>query len=438
MPRFIQKGAMRFLAVLASFVLKKYKPVIIAVTGSVGKTSTKEAIFSVVSSQFSARRSTKNYNNEFGVPFTILGVESPGKNIFLWCFLLLKFLGLMLLRKQYPKILILEIGADRPGDISYLTSFVKPHISVVTSVGEIPVHVEFYAGPLEVAKEKRVLVDVLGSDDYAILNYDDDTVFDMKHGTLAHAITFGFGEGAIVRALNVEYLPLEYETMAEAGGVRFQLHYKDNAVSIEMPGVLGRPQIYAGLAALSVGLALDMNLVDIASALRNFKSPLGRLRLIKGIKKSWIIDDSYNAAPQSMHSALDILETLNAKRKIAVLGDMKEIGKYTFEAHQAAGDRVAQVADVLFAVGDSAKIIAEEAKIKGLEEKSVFWFDISAQGLNDAGKKLQEMIQEGDLILVKGSQSMRLEKIVEEVMADPKKAETLLVRQNKEWKSKKV
>jgi len=161
------------------------------------------------------------------------------------------------------------------------------------------------------------------------------------------------------------------------------------------------------------------------------------LRLLKGIKNSLILDDTYNASPQAVHEALDVLESLPATRRIAVLGDMAEIGKFTEYAHRAVGDKVAKFADILFVVGARARFIADEAAIRGIERKSrkleknqIFIFDDA----REAGKKLDEIIKPGDLILVKGSQSMRMEKIVKEVIAKPQRAGELLVRQDKNWK----
>ncbi|RJQ13631.1 hypothetical protein C4553_03075 [Candidatus Parcubacteria bacterium] len=420
---------------LAKAVINKYKPTIIAITGSVGKTSTKEAIFCLLSKYYKTRHNARSYNNEIGVPLSILGFESPGKNVFLWFFIFLKTTWMILLKqKGYPEILVLEFGADRPRDIGYLTSFVKPDIGVVTAVGEIPVHVEFFAGPQEIAKEKSEIVKPISSSGHAILNYDDDVVFDMKQVTKARVIGFGFGEGALVRAKSLKIDKLSGKSF----GTSCVIQYNDQSEKVFLPNIFGKQQIYSILAACGVGIAMGISLKDCIFGIKNFETPPGRMKLISGIKQSFIIDDSYNAAPASMHAALDVLGTLSAKRKIAVLGDMRELGRYSFEAHEAVGDRVAKVADILVAIGDKGKIIAEHAKERGLDSKQIFWFDLSALELEAASKKLQAIIKPGDLILVKGSQAMRLEKVIEEIMAQPENAKRLLVRQDKAWKARPI
>lgn len=182
---------------------------------------------------------------------------------------------------------------------------------------------------------------------------------------------------------------------------------------------------------------MGMNLVEISEALHEYVPPPGRLRLLEGIKHSFILDDTYNAAPESMRAALETLNMLPARRKIAALGDMLEIGQYTEQAHRAIGDRAADFVDLLFSVGPRAKFIADEAMIRGIEKDGrilkrdqVFMCDDAAS----AGRALDQLIREGDLILVKGSQGMRMERIVEEIMGEPERASELLVRQERHWK----
>ncbi|MBI3631129.1 MAG: hypothetical protein HY221_02220 [Candidatus Sungbacteria bacterium] len=151
---------------------------------------------------------------------------------------------------------------------------------------------------------------------------------------------------------------------------------------------------------------------------------------MRGIKHSFILDDTYNASPESMRAALETLQALPGRRKVAVLGDMLELGTYTEGAHRAIGDTAAKFADMLFCVGARAKFIADEAILRGLDREKVFYFDDSPA----AGRALDPVIREGDLILVKGSQGMRMERVVEEIIADPQRAEELLVRQEAYWR----
>lgn len=412
-------------------VLRKYHPEIIAVTGSVGKTSAKDAIFEVVSQLGRTRKSQKSYNSEIGIPLTILGRENAWGSFLGWFGNIAAGFKIIFFKTQYPEILILEVGADRPGDIARSIRLIKPHIAVVTTIGEIPVHVEFFAGPKEVAQEKSKLLKHLSASDFAILNADDDSVFDMKKKTNAHVITYGFGEGALIRPEHYHIMYREENGGSIPEGIAFKVDYAGKNLPVRIFGAFGKQQVYAALAAIAVGIAKEMNLFDIISALSRYSSPPGRLKLINGQKRTWILDDTYNASPHAMHAALEVLRDIPAKRKIAVLGDMLELGKFTESAHRAVAERLEGV-DILFAVGARAKFIADEARSRGFAEGAIFECDTSYE----AAKKLEPIIEQGDLILVKGSQSMRMERVVEAVMAHPDEAEKLLVRQEKIWKEK--
>lgn len=414
--------------------MNKYKPRVIAITGSVGKTSTKGAIAAVLGRTLSVRASEKSYNSELGVPLAILGQETAWSSPIGWTKVLWNGLKQVFARKDgYPKMLVLEMGVDRPGDISRMEDLAKPDIAVVTAIGEVPVHIEFFAGPDAVAREKSKILRFLGVRDWAILNFDDATVYDMKEKTRSQVLTFGFGEHADVRASNYQVLYQEEGGKAVPLGVSFKVDYQKATVPVRIHGVFGKQQVYAALAAIAVGLAEGMNLIEISEALSLYDSPPGRLKLIEGIKGALILDDTYNSSPQALHAAIDTLRDIPAKRKIAVLGDMLELGKFTIEAHREIGKRLKNIIDILLVVGPRSKFIAEEAREAGFETGHIFEFPDSAE----AGLKLQKIMEDGDLILVKGSQSMRMERVVEEVMLHPENAAKLLVRQDAFWKKKK-
>jgi UDP-N-acetylmuramoyl-tripeptide--D-alanyl-D-alanine ligase len=193
---------------------------------------------------------------------------------------------------------------------------------------------------------------------------------------------------------------------------------------------VGRPQIYSVLAAAAAGIHFGMNLLEIAEAVKNFQAPIGRLNIIDGIKNTIIIEDSYNAAPQSVLAALEVLEKIKARRKLVALGNMLELGSETEAGHREVGRKVAQICQILFAVGDKAKFIADEAEKAGLDKKQIFCYTDSIE----AKIPIQNMLQEGDVILIKGSQGARMEFISEEIMRHPEQAEKLLPRQTAEWK----
>jgi len=419
------------LKILARLVLWKYKPVIVAVTGSVGKTSTKEAIYTILKNHFGereVRRNQRNYNNEIGVPLTIFGLESGGKNLFIWCLRFLKVFWMLVFKQKYPKILVVEMGADKPGDIEYLTGFIKPNISVITAIGEVPVHVEFFESPQQLALEKKKLIDVLDKKGIAVLNYDDPMVYQMGKDKKCKIITYGFSEGADVRAINYETRLANSEDSHVYGFTGFKAFFKGSLVPVKLNNVLGKHQIYPALAGISVGLVFGLNLIEMSEALnRDYQTLPGRMKLIKGIKNTLIIDDTYNAAPLSTSAAIktlrEVSEQKQGSRTIAVLGDMLELGRYAPEVHEEIGREAAEAVDYLLTVGERAKFIAEGAIKKGLAKDRLFSFCTS----EEAGKFLQDLLKENDIILVKGSRAMKMEKVVEEIMSEPERAKTLLV-----------
>lgn len=439
MKKIIKKIIVAILQFEARLVVRKYKPKIIAITGSVGKTSAKDAIFAVINHSFHARKSLKSYNSELGVPLTILGQENAWYSPVGWIKIIFAGLALILFPNHYPKILVIEMGADRPGDIKSSVKKFIPAIGVVTSIGEVPVHVEFFAGAEAVAKEKAQLVRNLKMGDYAILNFDDLTVLEMKDKTKANVLTYGFGEGADIRASNYRIMYRQEKGIAVPEGMTFKVDCAGSSVPIRIFNTFGRQQVYAVLAGIGVGVSQKMNLVDIAQALTAYSSPPGRLKLIKGEKDTWILDDSYNSSPMAAHAAIDLLEDLPVSklpdwegRKIAVLGDMLELGKFTIEAHKAVGSRLDKV-DMLYAVGPRAKFIAEEARKNNFAKQGIFEYSV----VEEAAKDLEQKIRPGDIILIKGSQAMRMERIVEEIMARPDKKAELLPRQDPVWLKKK-
>ena len=423
----------KILAVLARATIRKYRPMVIGITGSVGKTSTRMAIFAMLKKRSLVRTAEKNYNNEIGLALTILGMPHCGRNVVGWGIEIARAVLRVLFRdSDYPGILILEYGVDRPGDMDYLLSLARPDIAVVTAIGQVPVHVEFFEDAEDLRREKAKLVAALPAGGYAILNHDDYAVYDMKGKTKARVLTYGQEEHAEVRIVNYELRMAKDEVLGDTpAGISFKIEYRGSVVPVRLNDTFGMPQAYAAAAAAAVGIALKMNLVDISAALHEYVPPAGRMRLIRGIKHSFILDDTYNAAPDAMRSALDTLRELPGRRKIAVLGDMLEIGKYTEQAHRAIGDQAAKIADIIFCVGARAKFIADEAVLRGFDRAKIFLFDES----RSAGKALDPMIQEGDLILVKGSQGIRMERVMEEIMAHPEQSEGMLVRQERHWKA---
>ncbi len=415
----------------AQVILWKYRPKVVAVTGNVGKTSTKDAVYAVLRSRYTVRRSEKSFNSEIGLPLTILGCANAWWNIIGWIKNIFEGLSLILFRATYPEWLVLEVGADRPGDIVRVAKWLKAEVVVLTRLPTIPVHVEFFNSPEDLAAEKLSLLGALGSLGVAVLNYDDEQIMTATSQLKSRLLTYGFREGAVVRGSNEHFYYDEHNNNWHwPVGITFKVDYAGHNVPIHLPGVLGAHQLYAVLAAIAVGVSERINLVDIAEALTKLELPAGRMRLLPGIKETLIIDDTYNSSPAAMTAALGTLGQITTTgRRLVVLGDMLELGAHAVEAHREAGREVARSAHELVTIGLRAKFIAAEASRKKMGKRKLHHFDEARA----AGIFLQNYLRPGDVVLVKGSQSMRLERVVEEIMAEPANKAGLLVRQEAEW-----
>jgi len=416
----------------AKLILIKYKPDVIGITGSVGKTSAKEAIYTVLNKEKRVRANKGNYNNEFGLPLTIIGAKSPGRNIFGWIMIGFKVLKMLIIRdKDYPEILILEMGIDRPGDMDYLNSIVKCKIGVATAIGSV--HMEYFKNKSDLQKEKAKLIACVKKDGCSIINYDDEETRKMADLSQARIVNYGFLESADIVASELSFANEGTEIVQ---GIRFKVSYKNKDTFIYIPRALGKGMVYSALAGVAAGLSYGMDLNEIAKSLKEYKSPRGRLNIIAGIKNTTIIDDSYNCEPKSAILAIDTLSKINtqsSQKKILALGDMLELGADSEDKHREIGKLIADSnINKLYAIGEKARDIARGAKEAGMIEDDVFMFDYSSE----AGAFIQKRIKKGDYILVKGSQGARMEKIVLELMNDPLRAKELLVRQGKEWEQK--
>ena len=421
----------KILKILAILMLKRYKPKVIAITGNVGKTSAKDAVYVVLSSKFKTRRSEKSHNNEIGVPVTILGIDSYGNNLLKWLGAFLKVF-VNLIWTKYPKVLILEFGADRPNDIDYLVSIATPDIAVVTAIGDVPAHIENFASQGEIVKEKTKLVKAVSKNGVVILNNDYKSVKAMDKKTRAKVIRYGFSKKSDLIIYEPEIRDSKVLDGGAPFGTSFKIEYDGSTVPFRIQEY-GIPNIYAASSACAVAVAMGMNLVDASEALLKYKTPPGRFKLIAGIKNSVILDDSYNASPSSMIVSLRTFEDFKAKRKIAVLGSMLEIGKYSEESHRTVGQLAVSFCDIIVTVGNKARFIFDEAEKAGFKKgDNLYSFDDS----ESLRKKIKSILKEDDFILFKGSQGIRLEKAIKEILANPEKSKALLARQSEEWLKK--
>lgn len=422
---------------LARLIIWKFNPEIIAITGSVGKTSAKETIYAALAEKYKVRKSISGLNTEIGLPISIIGddkdfseeelkivaphsffiVRQEGKKIrkiFFWA----KVISLALYRlfflskSRYPKILVLECGVEYPNDMARFLEFIRPKVGVITEIGDIPSHIEFFSNPEAIIREKGKLLENLSSSGFAVLNFDNEIVLNLKEKTRAKIKTFGFNEFSEkkpdVRILN-------FENKIEDGkpvGISFKIESSGNFIPFYFENIFSRSHAYAVAAGVTAGFIFNLNLVEIAeSILKNYNPVKGRMNLIAGKKRVYIIDDTYNASPISMKLAIETLGEFSGKRKVAVLGDMLELGEYFKKAHKDIGKFAATIVDLLVAIGEGGKIIADSAKANGLAEDKIIIFE----NVDIAVNKISDIIKEDDIVLVKASRGIKLDKIVEKL-----------------------
>ncbi len=378
----------------AAHVLRRYGTQVIGVTGSAGKTITKEAIAAVLDGPYRVFRNPGNYNDLLGLPIA-LGQLRPDH-----------------------QVAVLEMASDHWGEIAALCRIARPRVGVVTSIG--PAHLADFGSLDAIAREKAHLIWSLPADGVAVLNADDPWVQGMRPPSGARVITYGQHAQADVRTGRVQVRPAGLRFLVYAAGARCWFELR----------LLGRHHVYAALAAAAVGLAYDLRLDDIAARLADLEPLPGRLRPLPGCAGATILDDTYSASLPSVLAALELLERYGPGRRIAVLGDLLELGDLEAEALRQVGRRVARAADLLVTKGVPAERIAWEARRAGMTADRVF----ITYTAPEAARLVRERLAPGDTVLVKGDRSARMEQVVEPLLAEPAQAEALLVRQDPAWK----
>lgn len=431
MKKILKKIIALILKVESQLVLWKYKPKVIAITGSVGKTSTKDAVYAVFSKISYVRKSEKSFNSEIGLPLTILGCPNGWNNPIIWFQNIFKGFWLFVWPHKYPKWLVLEVGIGKPNDMKETALWLKTDAVIVTAIGDTPAHIEFFSSRKHLVEEKSLLIKTLKKDGIFILNNDDETVMGMKEKSKHRIVTYGFKEGSDVLGSSDSVF---YNDKGEPEGIIFRVDEGGSSLPVVIEGVFGRNHVYAALAALALSSGLKLNMIDASAALKNYDVPPGRMRLLRGIDDTLIVDDTYNSSPFACEVALKTVNEIKSiGRKIAVLGDMLELGRHTVEAHKNIGKIAKENSDILVVVGPRAKTIKEGALEEGMKIENIFEFLDS----REAGNFMKTFVQKRDIVLVKGSQGMRMERVVEEILLDQKNKEDLLVRQDEEWKNKK-
>jgi UDP-N-acetylmuramoyl-tripeptide--D-alanyl-D-alanine ligase len=367
------EDSLKALQAIARFWRRKMNIRVIGITGSVGKSTTKELIAEILSQRYHTLKSPGNLNNEIGLPLTLIRLSHG-----------------------YERA-VLEMGFYVPGEIRFLCDLALPQIGVITNIGTV--HAERAGSQEIIARGKAELIESLPSapDGVAILNIDDPLVRPMAELTRAKVFYYGLDPQADLWADGIESLGLK--------GIRFRLHYKDEMVHFHVP-LIGRHSVHTALRAASVGLVEGLTWQDIASGLQMGHSQL-RLVAVHTSTGALILDDSYNASPESTLAALNLLEELDGT-KIAVLGDMFELGPYEKQGHELVGVRAAEVASSLVVIGERAQMIGRAAQQAGMNSKKIHWF----ASIPEATEYLRRTLKIGDVALIKGSHSMNMDRIV--------------------------
>lgn len=358
---------------LARFWRRKRDVRVIGITGSVGKSTTKELAASVLSQRYSTLKNPGNLNNEIGLPLTLLRLSAGHQRA------------------------VLEMGFYVPGEIAFLCELADPEIGVITNIGTV--HAARAGSQEAIARGKAELVQALppSPKGVAILNYDDPWVQAMAEKTQARVFFYGLSPQADLWADQIEGLGLE--------GIRFRLHYRNERLHLRVP-LIGRHSVHTVLRAAAIGLVDGLTWQEIISGLREGHTQL-RLVAVRTESGALLLDDTYNASPQSTMAALNLLAEMDG-RKIAVLGDMLELGPYERQGHRMVGVRAAHVADYLITVGERARIIARSARQAGFREDRIVQFESSDEVIDH----LRDRLRSDDVVLVKGSRGMEMDSIV--------------------------
>ncbi len=431
----LKKIIVYILTLESRIILAKYKPFIVSITGSVGKTSTKDAVFAVIKDNFRyARKSYKSMNSEIGLPLTIIGASNAWKNIFGWMKNIFLGFKLIIFRSEYPDCLVLEIGADHPNDIKKVSKWLRSDIVVICKVSKTPVHVEFFPSAQDVFREKSYLIDTLKKDSTLVLYADDEQILalgEKAKKTNSKILSFGIEKPATARGISAE---IKYSGEGVPVGMHFEVDLVGDRISLFIPGIIGNTYAYPILAAITVGKSLSISPHHIIQSLNEYEPPKGRMNIIKGKNNVIIIDDTYNSSPDAVLSSLHSLQSLECSgAKIAVLGDMMELGKHSSSEHKMIGAQSVKYCNKLFTVGLRSEATANEAINNGMNADLVKRFRDS----KELASQIHELVKPGDIVLIKGSQSIRMERVVKALMAEPELAHQLLVRQEKEWLEKK-
>jgi len=353
----------------------------VGITGNVGKTTTKEATAAALGARYRVLRSAASFNNEIGVPLTFLGIEPS------------------------HEVAVIEIGFYVPGEIADLARLVRPRVGIITRIPDVPVHYSRTPSVEAIARGKAELIEALPEDGVALLNGDDARVRALASRTKARVVLFGESADAAIRATDVSARGVE--------GLRFIAHDGARSAEVRLP-LPGRHLVGSALAAIGAAVALGVPMDEAAMALSTMDAPAHRMN-VRRTADLVVIDDSYNASPAAVMAALAVLGSVPTRR-VAVIGDMLELGALSADAHEAAGQEAAKQTDVLVGVGDLARTIVSAARAAGLRDTHAVADRAEALVL------LRRILRRGDTVLVKGSHSLALDELADALVQPAAKA----------------
>lgn len=373
------KDTLRALQDLASYYRSRFPIPFVGITGSVGKTSTKEMVACALGVKYNVLKNEGNLNNEIGVPLTIFKLNSS------------------------HEAAVVEMGMSGFGEISILTSIVRPRVGIITNIGIS--HIEKLGSRQNILRAKLELLEGLQQGGLLVLNGDDVMLSGVKGLLTQRTVSYGLEEGVDYQAYNIQ--------SHGENGIDFDVTVEGTDYTIHVPSP-GVHNVYNALAAVAAGHELGIPMEELAGGISQFSPGKMRLNIIKanGLK---VINDAYNSSPQSVKAALDVLEELEADRKIAVLGDMLELGEWSTQAHLETGRQAAdKKLDYIVTIGSGASNIARGAVEAGFASGRI----ASYQSNTEALEHLLKILQQGDAILVKGSRGMKMEEIVQSLTAE--------------------
>lgn len=373
------ENTLKALQALAAWYRSRFDIPFIGITGSVGKTSTKEMVACALGTQYNVLKNEGNLNNEIGVPLTVFRLEED------------------------HEAAVVEMGMSGFGEISALTAIVRPRVGIITNIGIS--HIEKLGSRQNILKAKLELLEGLQPGGLLVLNGDDSLLSGVRDLLKVRTISYGLNEGVDYQAVNIRSRGIN--------GIDFDIRIesKDYTIHVPAPGI---HNVYNALAAVAAGLELSVPMQDIIDGIAQFRT--GRMRMdIISANGLTVINDAYNASPQSVKAALDVLDELECSRRVAVLGDMLELGEWSEQAHTQTGTDAASCRlDYILTVGANAANIAKGAVTAGFPPSRALSFSTNGEAL----EFLNRVLEPGDAVLVKGSRGMKMEEIVQKLIAE--------------------